>query len=174
MPLLGVAIAASAGFPQVVRGRAIPIACMLLVASVWSISVNLYVGRAREEAMSFVPAARQLAAQATPGDKVLLEPIGLIGWTAPVVVIDEVGLVSPEVAKRRVQGAGWYTDVVARERPTWLVVRAGVLRTGAAFAGTGAPFRDSGERDALLAAYQRVSPEVANEGDQSLVVLKRR
>jgi hypothetical protein len=171
VPLGGVALVASAGLPRIVRGPAIPVTIALLLVSVWSVSYHLYIGRGQEEAQSFAPAANYLRDRADPGDKVMLEPIGLIGFQAPVVVIDEVGLVSPRVAARRLQGAGWYTDLVAAERPRWLVVREGVLRTGSAFAGAGAPFRNLAERDSLLARYERMSPTGAT--DQELAVLRR-
>ncbi len=171
VPLGGIALAAAVGLPRIVRGPAIPVAIALLLLSVWSVSFHLYVGRAQEEARSFAPAANYLRDRATPGDKVMLEPIGLIGFQAPIVVLDEVGLVSPQVAARRVRGAGWYTDLVASERPRWLVVREGMLRTGTAFAGAGAPFRNLAERDSLLARFERVSP--LDAPDQALAVLRR-
>src|SRR5437773_10059086 len=81
--------------------------------------------------------AGELRDRCRPGDTVLLEPIGMIGFACPVIVIDETGLVSPEVARRRLEGPGWYTDVVAARRPKWLLVRRGVLESQNAFAGTG-------------------------------------
>lgn len=171
VPLGGILLAAAVGFPRIVRGPAIPIAISLMLLTVWSVSRHLYVGRSQQEIRSFAPAATYLRDKAAPGDKVMLEPIGLIGYMAPIEVIDEIGLVSPQVAARRMRGAGWYTDLVASERPRWLVVREGVLRTGSAFAGAGAPFRNLAERDSLLARFERVSP--AGTGDQELAVLRR-
>ena len=139
----------------------------------WTIVPQLYLGRAAEEAGSFGQVADFLGRSARPGDKVMLEPIGLIGYSAPVKVVDEVGLVSPGVARRRLEGPGWYTDVAARERPDWLVLRAGVLRTGAAFAGAGAPFRSLVERDSLMARYELVAQGEERAGDATLLVLKR-
>ena len=81
---------------------------------------------------------------------------------------------SPKVAARRMQGPGWMTDVIAAEKPEWLVIRRGVLLHLEAFAGAGAPFRNAGEREALLKGYG-VSTIVADEtGDAALVVLRRR
>ena len=34
-----------------------------------------------------------------PGSTVLLEPLGYVGWYADRIMIDEVGLVTPEVVK---------------------------------------------------------------------------
>jgi hypothetical protein len=85
-----------------------------------------------------------------------------------------VGLVSPRVAARRMQGAGWYTDTVVAERPDWLVVRRGVLAGGHPFAGHGEPFRDFAERDSLLARYSMLPGQEAAAGEQDLVILRRR
>jgi hypothetical protein len=78
--------------------------------------------------------------------------------------LDEIGLVSPEIARRRVQGPGWYADVVRGAHPDWLVVRADVLESGEAFAGAGAPFRSAAERDAVLADYTVALPAPAGGG----------
>jgi hypothetical protein len=172
-PLIGIMTAAAVGFPQVVRGRGVAIACALYVVSVWSISHHLYLGRAIGEARSFGVAADYLAAHARPGEKLMLEPIGFIGYTTPLVVIDEVGLVSPKVARRRMGGPGWYTDIVNEERPQWLVLREGVLRTGTSFAGAGAPFRSEAERNRLLADYSKPRPRDLDARDADLVILRR-
>ena len=96
----------------------------------------------------------------------------MIGFRCPLRVIDEVGLVSPAVAKRRLRGPGWYADVVAAQKPNWLVVRSDVLASGAAFAGAGAPFRSAAERDRLLADYTAIP--ASDFGGRDLVVLQRR
>jgi hypothetical protein len=105
---------------------------------------------------------------------VLLEPIGSIGWSARSLrLIDEVGLVAPRIAERRARGPGWYADVLAADRPDWLVVRYGLLTHGAAFAGAGAPFRDESERNSALSGYQVVAMGDSTAGDQDLVILRR-
>jgi hypothetical protein len=104
---------------------------------------------------------------------VFLEPIGIIGYLAPVTVIDEIGLVTPRIAERRRQGPGWYTDVVAAERPEWLAVRRGVVRTAQAFAGAGAPFRSLAERDTVFAGYDLVLKD-EQETDLALLLFRRR
>ena len=90
------------------------------------------------------------------------------------MVLDEVGLVSPKIAARRMQGAGWETDIVAAEKPEWIVVRRGALRHLEEFAGAGAPFRNVAERDSLLARYAVATTVSENDGDAALVVLRRR
>jgi hypothetical protein len=81
--------------------------------------------------------------------------------------------VSPQVAARRRQGAGWYADIVAAERPDWLVVRYAVMRTGEAFAGAGAPFRSEAERDSTLARYELAARNEENVRDATLMILHR-
>jgi arabinofuranosyltransferase len=173
VPLAGLLILAAAGMPRIVRGPAIYVSAGLYVLRIWSLGLQLYVGRAKLEAGTFGSVSEYLAVHARPGEKVFLEPIGLIGFENPLVVVDEVGLVSPAVARRRAQGPGWYMDVIARERPDWLVARRGLLSTGASFAGRSPPLRDAAERDSLAARYAietTVSPEA---GDQALLVLRR-
>ena len=174
VPLVGFALLAAVGLPHVVRGRALYVSSALMIASLWTLAPKLYIGRAQNEYYAFARAAEMLRANAAPGQKVFLEPIGMIGFAAPVVVIDEIGLVTPEVARRRLQGPGWYSDLVAQERPDWLIVRRGVLESGRTFAGTGAPFRNSGERDAILAQYATVGAADTLAGANTLLVMRRR
>lgn len=173
VPLAGFALVAAAGFPSIVRGRAVMVACTLMILSGWTIMLPLYVGRAQNETYYFGNAAAFLRQSCRPGDKVLLEPIGTIGYFAPLTVIDEIGLVSPQVAERRLHGAGWYADVVQWEKPDWLVIRARVLRSGEAFAGVGAPFRSAGERESALAPY-REAYRSGEQGDEDALVILRR
>jgi len=102
----------------------------------------------------------------------MLEPIGIIGFQNPLRVVDEIGLVTPAAAERRLRGPGWYADLARDQRPDWLVVRRGVLSQGRAFAGRGAPFRDQAERDSLLARYEELPGQ--DPSDQALVILRRR
>ena len=174
VPLAGIVALAAVGLPRIVRGRAVYVSCALFVVSVWSLAPKLYLGRAKAEYFTFGVVAQYLLENASNGDKVMLEPIGMIGYHTPVRIVDEVGLVSPEVATRRLQGPGWYADVAARERPDWLVVRGSFLESGVAWAGTGAPFRSSLERDSLLARYKVVFGTEKEAGDLALAVLRRR
>lgn len=174
VPLAGLAALAAVGMPSLARGRALYVSAALLVAGLWTVAPRLYVGRAQNEYYGFARAAEILARDITPGQKMMLEPIGMIGYRTPAVVVDEIGLVSPQVARRRVQGPGWYADLVASERPDWLIVRRGVLESGRGFAGAGAPFRNAGERDALRAAFETVGVADSVSGDMALLVLRRR
>jgi hypothetical protein len=174
-PLFAAALLAAVGLPRIVRGRAVYVAVALLVASTWFEAAPFYIGRAQNEYYGFAAVGKWLLKRVHPGDRVLLEPIGIVGWIAPVRIVDEVGLVSPAVATRRRQGAGWYTDVATGSRPDWIVIRRGVLTGTAPFAGAGAPFRSTDERDALFAGYERMAVlDEAASGDNALVVLRRR
>jgi arabinofuranosyltransferase len=174
VPLGGLAIVAAIGLPRVVRSRAAYAACAVLVVGTWFAAHSLYVGRSQNEFFAFGQTGQFLRHYAQPGESVMLEPIGMVGYDSPLRIIDEVGLVSPAVAKRRPQGPGWYTDIVASERPDWLVVRRGVLRSGAGFAGAGAPFRSPAERDTLFAGYEMATVVDDVSGDAAMVVFHRR
>jgi hypothetical protein len=173
VPLAGIAALASVGLKRAVGGRAIPIAVCLYVLGTWTVVLPLYRGRAQNEYNGFAQAASALASRLQPGESVMLEPIGIIGYRNPLRVVDEVGLVSPEVARRRLQGPGWYADVADRERPDWIVIRRGVARRGTAFAGAGAPFRDLAERDSLFARYRLVDVADDRSGDLALEIYRR-
>jgi hypothetical protein len=173
VPLAGLAIVAACGLPAILRGRAVYVALALHVLLLWTSQPKLYIGRAQNEFFGFAAAADVLRQHAQPGESVLLEPIGFVGWEAPVRVLDETGLVSPAIAARRLRGPGWYADVVQAERPDWLVVRRGVLESAAAFAGAGAPFRDTTERNAVVASYEFVSLADSVSGERALLILHR-
>lgn len=172
-PLTAAALLTAVGLPRVTRGIGIPVALVLFVASSWTIATELYRGRSYNEATAFGNMADALRSRCKPGDRVMLEPIGMIGFTCPVVVIDETGLVSPDVAKRRLEGPGWYTDVVASRQPHWLVVRRGVIESQEAFAGVGRPFRNQAERDALLARYHTVTTTGDLASENALMLMQR-
>jgi hypothetical protein len=162
------------GLPRIAAGRWVRVAGLLALAATWASEPRLYISRSISEQGLFSGAGDYLAQNAAPGAKVLLEPLGTIGWRARALkLIDEVGLVAPAVAERRARGAGWYADVLASERPDWLVVRAGLLSHGSAFAGAGAPFRSQAEQQSALSAYRVAAMGDSVAGDQNLVILQR-
>lgn len=173
VPMAGLVALAAVGLPRIVRGRWVYVSCGLFLAGMWTLAPKLYLGRAKAEYFTFGVVAEYLLTHAGPGEKVMLEPIGLIGYHSPVRILDEIGLVSPQVARRRLQGPGWYADIVGQERPEWLVVRRTFLKSGMAWAGAGAPFRSAAERDSTLARYQIVSGTDEEAGDISMAVLRR-
>jgi hypothetical protein len=174
VPLAGLALVGAVGLPRLTRSRALYVACVLSVLGAWTIARILYIGRANAEASRFGSVAEYLTTRTKPGETILLEPIGIIGYSiGDARIVDEVGLVSPQVTRRRLEGPGWYTDVVAREKPEWLVVRRSMLAGGEAYAGRGAPFRAPAERDSLLARYPADGPDAQFGGNDGLVVLHR-
>ena len=174
-PVVAAGLLAAAGLARASRGPAIPVALILATLGSWTIVPLLYVGRAQNEAQVSLIMSGIIERQAKPGQSVLLEPIGLIGWrNRSLVVLDEVGLVSPQIAKRRLQGPGWYADVIRDRRPDWLLSRRAVLVRNTPFAGAGLPFRSPAERDSLLAGYRVAAAQDTLLGDQAWVVYQRR
>ena len=108
---------------------------------------------------------------------VFLEPAGHVGWAGRSLrLVDEVGLITPWVAERRANGEpGWWTDVVRRERPDWIVVRAAMLleTDPKAFAGVGQPVRSRADLDSATAGYSVVEQHGVQASDRSLVLLRR-
>ncbi len=156
LPLAGVILLAAAGLPEIVKGKVVYVTAALLLAGTWTTQPGKVYGvRSKIEELRFGGIGTQLASRAAPGEKVFLEPIGIIGYRArQVSVLDETGLVTPEVAARRREGAGWYSDLVKRHRPEWIVIRYGVFAKMTQFAGVGAPFRNEAELDSVLAIYE--------------------
>jgi hypothetical protein len=170
VPTAGWAWLAAIGLPEISRSRLLYAALAIYVLSNTILLRNLYAGRVQEEALAFRTAGNVLRQVSGGHGTVFLEPIGHVGEMTGLRVIDEVGLVSPRVARRRVQGNGWYADVVQAERPDFLVVRRGFFERNQSFAGVSAPFRGDGDRAAVLAAYEEVpQPAVA-----PMVVYRRR
>ena len=173
VPLAAWFLLVAVGLPNIVRGRAVYVSAALLLLGAWTTVWQLVAGRARAEE-NFVQVADHLIQNSSQWQKVMLEPIGIIGYRVKLVVLDEVGLVSPRIAKRRLQGPGWMTDVIRVEKPEWLVLRRGVIDDMEAFAGVGAPFRSAAERNAILSAYQPTKIVDEGSGPAALVVLRRR
>lgn len=174
LPLAAAALIAAVGLGHVTRGPAVPVAAIVSAAGLWLIAPNLYVGRSGIESQVFLTMSGLIEKQARAGESILLEPIGMIGWrNRSLRVLDEIGLVSPAIAKRRKEGPGWYADVLAEQRPEWLLSRRGVLVKNVPFAGAGQPFRSLEERDRALAAYRVVAAQDTLIGDQAWVIYHR-
>ena len=171
-PLAALAIVACTGLPELVRGRWLWASLIAYLTGVCWDGLPIYFSRSQIEFTGFVGVADYLTQHAHPGEKAFLEPIGMIGFECPLVIVDEIGLVSPEVARRRLQGPGWYTDIVALKQPDWLVMRR-ILMSGQSWAGTGAPFRGPEDRAQLLARYAVVDTVAGDRGDQALLILRR-
>ena len=131
-------------------------------------------GRSGSETRLFGNTADYLNAHAIAGESVLLEPAGVIGWRCRSLrVLDDVGLVTPRASESRRRGPGCHADLLEATRPDWLVIRAGLLRGGSAFAGATAPFTDIDQRRRLLAPHEFVSRGDSTAGEQALVAFHR-
>ena len=164
---------AAIGLPLISRHRLLYASLALYLVSNTLLLRNLYVGRVKQEVISFYQVGDALRRISGGQGSVFLEPIGHVGYLTKLRVIDEVGLVSPAVARRRVQGPGWYADVVAREHPDFLVVREGFFEGNESFAGRSAPFRGDGERDAVLGGYDIVDPGRVDAPTMMLIYHRR-
>lgn len=172
LPVAAWAMAVAVGLPEVVKSRLVYVGLVLFLVTDAAWLSTLYYGRAQTEARLFGDVAEKLARVAGGRGTVFLEPIGHIGYATRLRVIDEVGLVAPDVPRRRRQGAGWYGDVIRERKPEYLVVRPALLEQNRSLAGIAAPFRSLTERDQVLAAYQLLGdPPTAKD---ALVVLVRR
>ena len=92
-------------------------------------------------------------------------------------VIDEVGLVTPWVAREREHGDGWYARVMVKERPDYIVIRRDWLAGGVTWAGVGAPFVSRAQADSALAGYDVLRERADRKmtaGAGKLMILKRR
>ncbi|HVP38097.1 MAG TPA: hypothetical protein VMS93_02820 [Candidatus Saccharimonadales bacterium] len=166
VPLASVVVGAAIGLASLRLPALLWAGLLVYAAGSWSDINSEYRSALRTEPQRFGEAADFLTADAsarglsgaarTPS--VMLEPIGWIGWSTRMRVVDETGIVTPGVAERRRGGPGWYTDVVRRERPDYLLIRLSMLNGNTAFAGLGQPFRSLAERDTLLADYEGVYP----------------
>jgi hypothetical protein len=108
---------------------------------------------------------------------VMLEPIGIIGYATGMRVIDEVGLVTPWVAREREKGDGWYARVMRHERPDYIVIRRDWLAGGVGWAGAGAPFVSQREADSTLSSYEVVHLRAGHRlppGAAKLLILRRK
>jgi hypothetical protein len=72
------------------------------------------------------PIGEWLGAHMAPEQKVMLEPIGYIGYYSGARVLDSIGLVSPEVlpSYRDLSTKDPRTDIIHRLRPEWLCLRS--------------------------------------------------
>jgi hypothetical protein len=64
-----------------------------------------------------------LARHAAPHDTVFLEPLGYIGYYSQLHMYDFPGLSSPAVVQAVKGGARTYTEVIARLKPRWIILR---------------------------------------------------
>ena len=165
------------GTSGVLRWAFVPL--LLFLAVSWTTVAPRVVRLQTHDAAVFASVGRTLAEDAAGNRNasVMLEPIGIIGSTSGLRVVDEVGLVTPWVAEEREKGNGWYARVIGRVRPDYVVVRQGWLDGGVAWAGTGSPFVSRAEHDSAMADYavlRRRAGGPLPEGAGRLLILKRK
>jgi hypothetical protein len=80
----------------------------------------------RDEEEIFKPVGLALREIVHPGETVMLEPIGYIGYFSGARILDAVGLVSPQVIRYYRPGAiSPYLDIMAELKPEYVLLRAG-------------------------------------------------
>lgn len=172
VPLMVYVLLVAVGLPRLVRHPLLYASAIIFTIGLWTLSLQLYRNRASKEG-DLATVASFLIEQSAPAQKILLEPIGIIGWYTDLHVLDEVGLVTPWIAKRRLEGPGWMTDVLRSKAPEWFVVRRGVLAEAKAFAGRGVPFRSMAERDSMLSRYRVATVVGEARAENAFLVLRR-
>ncbi|HZP82990.1 MAG TPA: hypothetical protein VFB21_15225, partial [Chthonomonadaceae bacterium] len=91
-------------------------------------SVRADIARAQwQEDTLRVPMGLWLCAHARPKERILLEPIGYVGYYSQRPILDMIGLVSPEVFVSYRQ-PDFLADMVRRFRPEWLCLRPSEVR----------------------------------------------
>jgi hypothetical protein len=75
-----------------------------------------------------IPMALWLKAHAGPNDRIMLEPIGYVGYYSGLRVLDVVGLVSPEVLTAyRHDTRAPMLEIADRFKPEWCILRPGEI-----------------------------------------------
>lgn len=136
---LTVALLADHAFTRATAGGrrslalALRIACVLavafqlalLAASAWQMRIQQ---RVIENGVRR-PIGEWLHAHSRPADSVLMEPLGYVGYFSQLKTYDFPGLSSPEVVAAIRSGVNRYADLIARLKPTWLVLRPSEVAT---------------------------------------------
>jgi hypothetical protein len=119
--------------------------------------------------------------ESTPEDaRVALEPIGYIGYYSRRRILDEVGLVSPEMVALNRAGAGWFPEMLRRYAPEYVVERPTYLLYNRTLNSGVTIFRTAEEREEFLARYEAVAAFSSDlvgktlQPNYSFVVYRRR
>jgi len=117
----------------------------------------------------------------TPADaRVAMEPIGYIGYYSERRILDEVGLVSPEMVPLNRAGAGWFSDMHGRLKPDYIVERPAYLLMNRTLNTAVPMFRSMAEREAFAAEYEPIKEfenadvPVSLRPDYRFVIYRRR
>jgi hypothetical protein len=114
-----------------------------------------------------------LAKNGKPGESVMLEPIGYIGWHSHLYVHDIIGLVSPGVTAYRRSTPGsdrWFLRYVRDHEPTYIVLQKWEVPGNRLFMGYGdGPFASTTEQEWFLQRYERCSIRDEHDPQQETV-----
>lgn len=112
------------------RGSHAPVAGAAVLAALLGCAVPWYTQARAEAALQQQaeeqvrkPLGRWLAEHTPPPARVAMEPIGYIGYYSGRRILDEVGLVSPEMIPLNRAGAGWFGRALRRFEPDLVVER---------------------------------------------------
>jgi len=94
----------------------------------------------------------------TPKDaRIMLEPIGYVGFYSDRYILDFAGLVSPAITKLRQQAPNdWYLRAIFSSAPDYLILRDFEIRDNAALGGEQKLFRSEEERARFFAQYRQI------------------
>lgn len=162
--------------PALVRGGVTAMALLLVVSLGISVRTWQRVDHAERTVREAI--GRWLKENTPPDARIAMEPIGYIGYYSGRRILDEVGLVSPEMVPLNRQGAGWFTEMIRRFGPDYIVERPGYLLRNRTL-NSGVPlFRSMEECDRFLDLYEPLiafgDPRVPNPQDYRFVIYARR
>jgi len=123
-------------------------------------------------------AGQWLRAHGAPGESVMLEPIGLIGYLSNLYVHDFIGLVSPRVTEGRKATPSsnrWFTRYLKEREPTFIVLRAREIgRNEFLYGGYGDSVFLPAEKEWFALAYGLTFQTTDGESEEQLVVYVKR
>ncbi len=89
--------------------------------------------------------------------RIALEPIGYMGYYSGRRVLDEVGLVSPEMVPLNRKGDGWFAEMIRRFQPDFVVERPVYLLRNATLLSGVKLFGSPDEREEFAVEYAPVT-----------------
>jgi hypothetical protein len=85
-----------------------------------------------------------------------MEPIGYIGYYSRVRVLDEVGLISPEMVPLNRAGHGWFAEMIAGLKPDYIVERPVYFVFNKTLNSGVRMFRTPADRERFVEEYEPV------------------
>lgn len=149
LPLLCATLLASVGLPRIVKGRALYACAALCIACAWPACENLYTSRSTAESYT-VTLADFIVSHRQPGQSLMAESVGRLGYQTDLRTMDMVGIVSPAPPR----APGWLGARIRAERPDWLVARYSEVSTFGGFGAAAPAFLSAADARATLADYE--------------------